>query len=85
MLRNNSRVVLAMFLKHVATMESNEAEVLPILEALHFFSSSFHGQLVVESASLNVIYWVNSSFKLPWRFHYYFNKIAFVNEHILIL
>lgn len=33
---NNCRVVLAMFSKHVGILESNEVEVLVILEALRF-------------------------------------------------
>lgn len=52
-LRNSCGLVLAMFSKHVGIMESNEVEVLAILEALRFFSSSFIGKLVVESDSLN--------------------------------
>lgn len=78
MLCNNSGVVLAMFSKHVGIMELNEADVLAILEAHCFFSSSFNGQLVVESDFMNAIAWVNSSSKLPWSFRFYFDEIAFL-------
>lgn len=54
--------MFVMFSKHVDTMESNKAEVLAILNALRF---SFHGNLVVESDSLNAISWVSSPSKVP--------------------
>ena len=38
--------------------DSNEAEVLAILEALKIFSRSFKGRLIVESDSSNGISWV---------------------------
>lgn len=46
-------------------MESNEAEVVAILEALRIFaSSSFQDLLIVDSDSLNAITWVLSA-KFP--------------------
>lgn len=51
-LRNRNGIVLALFSKHVGCMESNEAEVVAILEALQIFISS-HSKLVVESDSLH--------------------------------
>ena len=55
-LRDGGGLVLVMFSKHVGTMESNEVEVLAILEAVRIFaSSSFNSKLEVESDSLNVI------------------------------
>lgn len=57
-------VVLAFFSKHVGHMESNEAEVVAILEVLRIFaSSSFQELLIVDSDSLNAITWV-----LPAKF-----------------
>ena len=40
-LRNDKGVILSMFSKSVAVRDSNEAEVLAILEALRIFSRSF--------------------------------------------
>lgn len=57
-LRNRNGIVLALSSKHVGCMESNEAEVVAILEALQIFISS-HSKLVVESDSLH-----------PWRFQF---------------
>lgn len=55
MLRNNEGIVLGMFSKSVGCIESNEAGVIAILEALQIFSSSFSTKLVVESDSTNAI------------------------------
>ena len=56
MLRNSEGIVVALFSKHVGCMESNEAEVVAILEAIRIFTStSFRSRLVVESDSLNAI------------------------------
>lgn len=71
-----STIVLDMYSlcsRNMGTMESNEVEFLVILEALRFLSS-FNGKLVVESNSLNAIYWVSSLSKIHWRFHFYFNE-----------
>lgn len=46
-----------MFSKKVGIMESNEVEVLAILEALRLFSSSFGGKLMVEK-QLNECYFL---------------------------
>lgn len=40
-LRNSDEIVLAMFSKHVGCMESNEALMVAILEALQIFTPSF--------------------------------------------
>lgn len=55
--------------------DSNEGEVLDILEALRIYSSSFHGSLLVESDSLNAISWVLQDDSIPWKFHYYFHEM----------
>lgn len=57
MLWNNLVDVLAMFSKYVGIIESSELEVLAISEALRFFSSSFHGKLVIKSDFMNAISW----------------------------
>lgn len=43
------------WLPFMGIKESNEIEVLDILEALQLFSSSFYGKLIVESDSPNTI------------------------------
>lgn len=48
-----------MFSKIVGVLESNEAEVVAILEALQLSLLSFDEKLVVESDSLNAILWVS--------------------------
>ncbi|XXG44210.1 hypothetical protein AAC387_Pa01g4073 [Persea americana] len=53
--------VLLMFSKKVGIKESNETEVLAILEALRLFFSSFREKLLAESDSSN---------EGPWRFHF---------------
>lgn len=51
-LHNSDGVVSAMFSKRVGLIESNEADVPAILEALRIFiSSSFQVKLVVKSDS----------------------------------
>lgn len=47
-----------MFSKHVGVRDSNEAEGLAILEALHVYSATFLEELIVESDSLNTVSWV---------------------------
>ena len=56
---NNKSGVLFMFSKFVGVSESNEAEVLSILEALKIFYSTFKETLIVESDSSNAISWVS--------------------------
>lgn len=46
---------LCLFSKGVELRDSNEAEVLAILEVLRILSSSFQGSSIVESDSLNAI------------------------------
>ena len=47
-----------MFSKSVGIRDSNEAEVLTILETLRIFVASFHGPLLVESESSNAVGWL---------------------------
>lgn len=84
-LHNGDGMVLVMFSKHVGRMESNEAEVLAILEALQMFvSASFQERFIAESNSLNAISWVSSRAKTPWRFHLYFNNIKYLSSLIRV-
>ena len=48
-LRNQKGEVLFMFSKDAGIKDSNEAEVLAILEALRIFHTSFHHYFIVES------------------------------------
>ena len=52
---NSKGDVLFMFSKQMGVCDSNEAEMLAILEALQCFSRLFHGDLIVESDSSNDI------------------------------
>lgn len=45
-----------MFSISIGVWDSNEAEVMSILEALRIFSHSFKGSLIVESDSSNVVH-----------------------------
>ena len=56
-LRNYKGEVLFMFSKYIGIKDSNEAEVLAILEALRIFVSNNFHSIVVESDSLNAISW----------------------------
>ena len=77
--------MLIMFSKHVGTMESNEAEVLAILEAVRIFaSSSFNSRLEMENDSLNAISWVSSSAVITWRFQFYLNEIRALTSLIRV-
>eukprot|EP00268_Persea_americana_P021089 TRINITY_DN21101_c0_g1_i1.p1 TRINITY_DN21101_c0_g1~~TRINITY_DN21101_c0_g1_i1.p1 ORF type:complete len:199 (+),score=31.91 TRINITY_DN21101_c0_g1_i1:157-753(+) len=68
-------VILCLFSKSVGVRDSNEAEVLAILEALRILSSSFQGCLIVESDSSNGISWVARSMVKPWKFQIFLNGI----------
>ena len=64
-----------MFSKHVGIKDSNEAEVLAILEAFRIYHTSCHHYLIVESDSANAISWVKS-LTGPWKMQFLFNKIS---------
>lgn len=51
-------VILCIFFKSIGVRDSNEAEVLIILEALRIFSPSFQDRLIVESDFSISIFWV---------------------------
>ena len=44
-----------MFSKHVRIKDSNEVEVLAILESLHIYGNLFQDSLIMESDSVNAI------------------------------
>lgn len=72
--RNHKGEVLHLFSKHVEIKDSNEAELLAILEALHIFNTLYQNLLIVERDSSNAISWVNSFFG-PWKMQFYLNEI----------
>lgn len=55
MLRNSKDKVLLLFSKNIGVCDSNEADVLAILEAPRMFSGRYHGRAMVESDSSNTI------------------------------
>eukprot|EP00268_Persea_americana_P056975 TRINITY_DN6784_c0_g1_i2.p2 TRINITY_DN6784_c0_g1~~TRINITY_DN6784_c0_g1_i2.p2 ORF type:complete len:105 (-),score=19.94 TRINITY_DN6784_c0_g1_i2:1073-1387(-) len=64
-----------MFSKYIGIKDSNEGEVLAILEALRIcFSNNFHS-IVVESNSLNAISWMSCLEEDLWKFQFLFNEI----------
>ena len=65
-LRNNKGEVLLMFSKH-GVCDSNEAEVLAVLEGIRLFSRRYGGPVVVESDSSNVVAWVSKPKANPWK------------------
>lgn len=66
-IRNCKDDILLLFSKNVRINESNEIEVLALLEALWLFSLSFQAKLIVESDSDNVVIRVSYSISKPWR------------------
>lgn len=46
-----------MFSRSVGVKESNEAELMAILEALSLFSKSFQAKFIVESDLANALLW----------------------------
>ena len=73
-LRNHIGELLYMFSKNVGIKDSYEAEILAILEALRNYHCPFQYPPVVESDSMNAVYWARS-FRGPWKMQFYFNEI----------
>lgn len=66
-----------MFSKHVGVKNSNEREILAILEALFAFIVDSSGlvSLIVESDSTNAVSWPRT-LRGPWNMQFYFNKMS---------
>lgn len=80
MLGNSEWTILAMFSTNVmlvSILESNEVNVMAILEAPQISISNFHNDLVVESDMMNAISWVSSSAASLGSSPFYFNEINF--------
>lgn len=74
---NSHGFVIPLFSKHVGCME---AEVVAILETLWiFFLLSIQVNLIVQSDSLNALYWVSSSAKFLWRLQFYLREIKTIS------
>ena len=72
-----------MFSKHTGQKDSNEAEILAILEALRSYSGRFLEDLIGESDFLNDISWVDYR-KGPWRFQFILNEIKSLSSSISV-
>ena len=83
--RNDKGKVLIMFSKHIGVCDSNEAEVLAILEAIHLFSSYCIEALIMKSDSSNAISWVSKRKVLPWKFQFIFNEIRGLSSSINVV
>lgn len=64
--------------------DSNEAEVVAILEALRMFVGVYNLKLVVKNDSPNAIGWVSTSNGGPWRFHFIVNESKFLSSMIQV-
>lgn len=60
-IRKKEGEVLFMFYKHVGAKESNESEMLIILEVLRIESHAFFDRLIVENDSSDAFSWINAS------------------------
>lgn len=58
MFRNCKGEMLIMFSEFMGVCDSNEAEVLAILEGLYLFLSRYGGTLIMESDLSDAIAWV---------------------------
>lgn len=74
-LRNSRGEVLISFSKSIGDGDSNEAEVLAILEALRIYLGSLDKSLIMENDTSNAISWVLQTAGVPWKFGYILNEI----------
>lgn len=73
-LRNFDGDVLFPFSKFISIQDSNEVEIVVILEVLKFYVGFFQEPLIIESDSNNAISKASSVIGCPWKFHFYLNK-----------
>lgn len=74
-LRNSRGEVLISFSKSIGDRDSNEAEVLAILEALRIYLGSLNKSLIMENDTSNAISSVSQTAGVPWKFGYILNEI----------
>lgn len=60
--------MLIFFSKPIEIKDSNDGEVLAILEALRLYFGLFRESLILESDSANNIFWVLQKDKAHWKF-----------------
>lgn len=72
------------FSKHMGIKDSNEVEILAILEALRIFSQSFPNSRTVESDSSNAISWMNLK-RGPWMMHFHFMETKHISSRCQVL
>ena len=82
---NSNGEVLFMFSKNVRIYDSNEEEVLYILEALCCFKRYFHCALTVESDSSNTIAWVSNRKINQWKLEFLFNEIRVLSTSFFVV
>lgn len=71
-----------MFSERVGPKNSNEAEVIDILEALQIFSHSFQDRLIVLSDSSIANSWVTNG---PLKFWFYFDEVNSLSSFIQVV
>lgn len=81
-LRNHEGIIFLSFSSSIEVKDSNEAEVLAILEALRLFRVSFRQPLIVDSDFLDAFFWVKNSATGPWKFHF-FPEIKFLSSDLV--
>lgn len=86
---DNKGEVIFMFSKHVGVSDSNDAEVMAILGALHIHASvfffSFQDLLIVECDLQNSISWMSLDEVGPWKFQFFFNEIKSLSSSIQVV
>lgn len=81
--RSSDGLVLVIFLSNVGILESNDVELLSILEleALCLSVSDYNAGVIVKSDSMNAESWVSSFAVAPWRFQFHMYEIVFILSH----
>lgn len=64
-----------LFFLPVVIRDSNEAEMLDILQSLWLFRPFSHLKLFIGSDLSDVISWAASLWSSPWRYQFFFNEI----------
>lgn len=82
-LYNIKGAVLFMFSTFVSLKNSNETEVLAILEVLRIFSRFFHNRMIVESDSANALSWITFMERGLWKLYFYFDGNKFLSSVVL--
>lgn len=73
----------AWFSTFVSLKNSNETEVLAILEVLRIFSRFFQNRMIVESDSANALPWITFMERGLWKLYFYYNENKFLSPMVL--